>query len=142
MRKEQKENQIFGVIKKIILNNKISIEDIVENTNLDEETIKIFLNSEVSTELTTLLDFLGIRIRFRNLAFKAYYITEEPTIIKITRVIKPYCSMYFDRTTGKYHRFKIKYKKAKVSENKRELIIKEMDDAVREHLNNVCKVNF
>lgn len=125
----------FAEAKKVIQENNITIQEISENTNIDEQLVHIIFNEVITNDLSRVLDFLKIKLIIKPLKFKPYSIIDDKgTSIKIKRRIKPYCSMYYDKATGKYYNFNVKHKSMKLSQKRKDIIIDEMDSVLKEYL--------
>lgn len=114
-----------------IVDNNLSIQELSENSNVSEELLEILLNNKnnVTNDLSRLFEFLKINTYFKELVFKAYIITDDANQLKITRVIKPKCFMYFDRATQEYYRFSLKHKRHNtISRQHKYLIMNEMKE--------------
>lgn len=133
-------SDIFDATMKRIVRHNLSIQEISENLDIDEELLEIFLNSKnnVINDLSRLLEFLKINTYYKENYFTAYKITDAGTQLKITRFIKPKCSIYFDRPTQKFYRFSMKYGKHNIiSDTRKQLFMSEMKDFLEDYLRNI-----
>ena len=131
-------SEIFDHAESLISKNNLTIRELSENANVPEDLISIFLDRQnnVVDDLSRLLEFLKIKMKFRQLKFSAYIIVGSGTKIKVTRVIKPYCSIVWDKTTKKFYRFTVRHHSIKLSEKQKEIILLEMKSVLEEHLEN------
>ena len=118
--------------------NNLSIQEIQENTGVEEPFLEmVFSNTDnFITKISRLFEFANIRITSRNMSFSAYKIftdKEEPKL-KVTRVIEPRCSMYYDRTSHDFYNFSMRLKNHNVSDVRIEIYKEEMRDFVDSYL--------
>jgi len=127
----------FKSANKIVENNNLTIQEIAENINCDEELVEIFLNNDndVSGALTRMFVFLNIRIKSKEFLFQSHKAYDNGTYVKIKRIINPQCSIYYDRTRQIFYDFSMKYKREKITETRKNIIITEMSDFLEKHLN-------
>ena len=129
--------EIFNNVKNKIIKQNLTIEEVAVNSGVKQEMVEFFLNpnNNVVDDLSRLIDFTKTGLKQKDYIFKTYNIIEEGTQIKITRVIKPQCSVYFDKPTQDFYRFSLKYKKHnKISNIRKRLIMSEMKESLEEYL--------
>jgi hypothetical protein len=125
---DQSLEDVFVSLKNKIAENKLSLKEVAANTQADEELIAIILDdsSQVVKTVSDLLNFMKFKIKSRELNFKVYKIRTYENQVKITRIIHPRCHIYFDKPTQKFFKFEMKYKREKVSDTYKQLIINDM----------------
>ena len=133
-------SDIFDVAMKKMVEDNLSIQEIAENIDIDEELLEIFLNSKnnVINDLSRLLQFLRINTYYKDNYFRAYHITDDKTQLKITRIIKPRCSIYFDKSTQNFYKFSMVHKlHNKISNTRKQIIMSEMKGFLENYLRNI-----
>lgn len=131
--------EYFGVLKDRFEENNITFNDINLNTDIPEEILQIYFSNEnnVVRDLSTLFEFGKVKFNIVSRVFKVYMIFDDNQQIKITRVIEPKASVYYDRATQNYYRFEFKKKRLKSStEINKNLIINEIDEKLEIYLKN------
>lgn len=130
---------VFDVAKNRIANNKLSLNELSENAIVPEELLRILFDNRnnIVNDISRLFEFLNIRVSATEKAFKVYRITDDGQQLKITRVIKPLCSMYYDKGDGKFYRFSYKIKREKRDKSETDIIKTEIKELVINHLNNI-----
>ncbi len=130
-------SDIFDATMKRMIRHNLSIQEIAENTDIDEELLEIFLNNEnnVINDLSRLLEFLKINTYYKENYFTAYKIIDAGKQLKIARIIKPKCSIYFDKATQKFYRFYAKFGRHNIiSETRKQVFMSEMKDYTENYL--------
>ena len=129
--------EIFDELKTRIAENTLTLEELANETGVEEGLLKIFLdqNNDVVNGMSRLFSFMKINLHSNHLKFSAYTIINGDTQIKINRTIAPKCYMYFDKPTGKYFNFKLKKTRNKISKHRKLLIISDMKDFLEENIN-------
>ena len=129
--------EVFNSVKNKLINKNLTIEEVAENTGVKQEVVEFLLdpNNNIIDDLSRIILFTKTGLEQRDYIFKTYTITEEDTQLKITRVIKPKCSIYFDKPTQEFYHFTAKYKKHnKLSNTRKMLIMSEMKDFLQDYL--------
>mgnify|MGYP000978711307 FL=1 len=127
---------ILEILKLKITDKKLTIQELAENTDLSQEMVEFYLNSEAIEEFSRILEFMKIGLYYNHFIFNAYKIYDAGTQLKITRVIEPRCSVYFDRKTQGFYRFEMRFKRHfKLSDTRKQLILNEMKDFYEDYEN-------
>ena len=128
--------ELVDLAKTIIAENNMTIKELSENIGAEEGLIQIILdpNNDVVPTLSRMVEFLKIDVNKRRKKFKPYKIFQDGTTIKVVRVIKPKCSMYYDTSTGDFFNFLTRDKSLKISDMRRDIYISEMAKAVQKFL--------
>lgn len=140
MPKLAKFNEVFNALKKRIISHNLSIKEIAENSNVSEELIELLFDDKnnVINDISRLIEFLNINVSYSERSFKVYRITDAGKQLKVTRIIKPKCSIYFDKPTQEFYRFEVKHKRHnKITKHLKALIMSEMKDFTEDYLRNI-----
>ena len=128
----------FLLLKKRVIEENLTLEELSKNTGVSEDRLNFYLNSEMSDEFSRLMDFMRIGLHAKVFKYFVYKIYDGGTQLKITRVIEPKCHIYFDRKTQNFYRFKLKYTRHnKITDDYKQLIMNEMKDYLEEYENNL-----
>lgn len=129
-------NDLFSELKQVAIDHNLSIDELAENTNSEPQLLRILFDEsqDVIGTLSRLFEFHKIEVFSKHRIFKPYKIYDSGTQIKVTRVIEPRCSMYYDKESAKYFKFKYKFKTKKRSETTTNIIKTEIKELVEKHL--------
>ena len=129
--------EVFDLLKHRIVNNNLSIKEVADNSGVSEKLVEILLNpdSDVIDSISRLLTDFKINTYAKELTFRVYEVYGKENQFKVTRLIKPRCSIYFDKSTQKYYKFSVKYKRDDVSETNKQLIMSEMKEFLENYVN-------
>lgn len=123
-------SEIFKVAKLKIADHHLSIRELHENTDIPEELLAIFLDdsNEVVNDLSRLFKFLKFGFMFNELVFRHHLISysKSRTQLKITRLIQPRCTVYYDKGTQEFYKFNMTIKSNKASKMRKEILLNEM----------------
>jgi len=136
MKRRKNFAEVFDVLKHRIIDNNLSIQEVSENSDVSEELIELLMNpdSDVINSIDRLFTALKVNRYFKELKFEIYKLSGEGTQFKVTRIINPKCSIYFDKSTQEFYRFRVKYKRDKLSIARKQLIMSEMKDFLENRL--------
>ena len=127
---------VFEALKHRIIDNNLSIQEVSENSDVPEELIELLMNpdSDVINSIERLFTALKINIYMSELKFDIYKLFGEGNQYKIIRVINPKCSIYFDKSTQEFYKFRVKYKRNNLSRVRKQLIMSEMKEFLESKL--------
>jgi transcriptional regulator with XRE-family HTH domain len=137
MPKLAKFNEVFNALKRRIISHNLSIQEIAENSTVSEELIELLFDDKnnVINDISRLIEFLNVNVSYSERAFKVYIITDSGKQLKVTRIIKPRCSIYFDKPTQEFYRFEVKHKRHnKISRPLKQLIMSEMKEFTEDYI--------
>jgi len=139
MPKTTKFKQVFDLAKERIAEHNLTIDELHRNTEIPIELLRIILDdsTNVINDLSRLFEFLNIRVSALPKSFRPYIITDDEQQLKITRVIEPRCSMYYDKMDGKCYSFSYKKKRLKHEPSETKVIQSEMKALINKHLNSI-----
>ena len=126
--------EAFLEAKNVLTENNLTIQEVAENVDINEDLLNIIFNTTLTDDMTRILDFLKVKILVKKNLFKTYRIVDSGSVIKIKRIIKPYCYMYYDRATDKYYDFNTNFKAIKIPKQRKEIFISEMDSFNKDYL--------
>jgi hypothetical protein len=126
----------FDILKHRIIDNNLSIEEVSENAEVSEELVELLMNpdSDVVNSIERLFKSLKVNLYIKELKFEIYKLRGEGNQFKVTRIINPKCSIYFDKSTQEFYRFREKYKRDKLSRARKQLIMSEMKEFLENRL--------
>ena len=106
----KKFDEVLKEAKEIMAEHNISFDEVQRNTGVDAELIRILFDDTTKTasDISKIFEFFKLRFVSRKLSFKPYVITHGGNQVKIKRLIKPVCQMYYDRGTDKFYKFSYK----------------------------------
>lgn len=127
---------ILEITKQVIQDKKLTIKELADNIEAEEQIIEILLNpnNDVVGALSRLIELTNVRLRYVQKPMKVYKIYDNGAQLKIRRTLKPFCWMYFNRATQEFYNFEQKFKREKISTTTKEIIISEMADEVELYL--------
>lgn len=130
--------KIFEEAKQVAINNNLTIEEIQENAKVDPQLLRVFFDDskDVIDSLDRMFKFLKVSFSSRLKIFEAYKMYDSGTQIKLSRVIEPKCSIYYDKPTSKFYKFSYRVKTIDRSEFTTETLKSEMMDLIYKNLNN------
>ena len=128
--------QLFEEVKQIAIDHNLSIEDIADNTDIEHQLLRIFFNesTDVIGSLSRLFKFTKISLFSSHRIFETYKIYDSGKQLKITRVIEPKCSMYYDKATAKFYKFAYKYKTKERTETRSDILKSEIKQLTNSYL--------
>ena len=128
--------EILNEAKQVIAEHNVSFDEISENTGVDSEFVRILFDDTTKTgmNIDEIFEFLKLKFVSKKLIFRPYAITNGGNQIKIKRLIKPVCQMYYDRGTDNFYKFSFKLKTYKTSETYIDILKSEMKDLIYNHL--------
>ncbi len=131
-------SEIFETAKLKIADHHLSIRELHENTDIPEELLAIFLDdsNEVINDLSRLFKFLKYRFSYNEMLFRTHLISysKSRTQLKITRIIQPRCTVYYDKGTQKFYKFNMTIKSNKASEMRKQILLNEIAEFVENFL--------
>ena len=127
---------IFDAIKIKIANSNLTLKEVALNSEVPEELINMFFDNSnnIINDLSRFIEFSNTVLLFRNKDIKLYKSLnrKSETYILVSRIIKPFCTVKFDKTSHKMFDFNSKTKLKKLD---KQLIINEMHEFITKKLN-------
>lgn len=105
--------------------NRITLDEISKTYDIDVQFLKALLNEDrlIISNITRLLEASNVRLKTRKYPFKGYSYRNRDTYIKITRNIKPRCSIVYDKINKEWHSLIPKNKDEKIGHNKKYMLL-------------------
>tara|TARA_R110000823_G_scaffold204098_5_gene335157 strand:- start:706 stop:1131 length:426 start_codon:yes stop_codon:yes gene_type:complete len=131
--------EIFDEAKIRIAENTLTLKELSTETGVDEGLLLILLdqNNDVVNGISRLMSFMKINLHSNHLKFSAHTLVDGNTQAKIVRTIEPRCSMYYDKATCTFFRFKLTKKRNKITRHQKALIISDMKDFLEDSINKI-----
>lgn len=138
MRQFKDFEQLFLEAKKKAIMHNLTVDDLSENAIVEPELLRILFDDskDVVGSIDRLFKFLKIRFTTKHNIFDVYKLYDSGTQIKITRVIEPKCSMYYDRATANFYKFSYKIKTIERSETTTDILKSEMKELIEKNISN------
>ena len=133
----------INAIKDIMLKYNITIDELVDNINVDKNLLYVlFKNDDMLDEIDILFKFFKTKTKFAHVTFSIYNVTvskENHNQVKIKRRIHPYFSVYYDRKTRKLYKFTTKQLKWFRKRKNKDVFINDVYDWIDNHLDDYIK---
>lgn len=109
----------------VFAENRLSLDEIAKTYDVDIQFLKALLNEDrlIIRNISKLIESSNIRLSYRRYAFKPYSHKETDNQIKITRNVKPFCSIVYDKKHNEWHSLKPKNKDEHIGHNKQYLLL-------------------
>ena len=122
--------------KQILADKNVTFQEIEDNTGVDAEFARILFDDSTRAHqnITAIFDFLHIRFISKRLLFAPYSIFEKGNQIRIRRVIKPKCTLYYDRQKDEFFKFSYDLKNEHRSKLYTDITKNDMKDMVYSYL--------
>lgn len=136
--------EIFEEVKKVAVDNNLSIHDFQDNTGVDSQLLRIFFNdsTDVVASLSRVIEFSKLKLHSRKLKFKPYRITDQGEMIKVTRVVSPRCFMYYSKETAKFYQFEYSKRQLRKSKTTEDIIKSEIKNLLERYLDKSVRRTF
>ncbi len=130
--------KVMEEAKKVMAEHNLSLDEVEQNTGVEQDFIRILFDptTRTSENISKIFEFLKIRLFTQNLLFTPYNVLSRGNIYRISRVIHPKCTMFYDRKTDTFYKFKYKLKTQTHSEVYTDIIKNEMRQCVYQHILN------
>lgn len=124
----------------VFAENRLSLDEISKTYNIDIQFLKALLNNDklIIRNISKLIESSNIKLSYRRYAFNPFSHRERDSYIKITRKIKPFCSIIYDKKENEWHSLKPKNKNEPIGHNKKYLLL---DDFKNYKKNTIDRIN-
>ena len=136
--------EVFNELKQIMIDNNLSVEDLADNSGADPQLIRILFDesTDVVGSISRIFEFTNTKLFTKQLQFRMYHLTDSGTQIRVARLIKPKCSIYYDKANGNFYKFEYRFKTRQGTETRTEIIKNEIKVLVDDYLSGSLTVTY